>query len=123
MSLHRGIAIFFFSKPHPPNFDAPRIRGVTLMIRILEWKDWYRVGVSPGDTKVESVRLRMGRFEGCHCAVVALCSVGQPRTAVPTSLLPSTDYIILLGSNARSTTSSGCRRRNVSATWQFQHTG
>ncbi len=32
-------------------------------------------------------------------------------------------YIIRLGSNARSTTSSGCRRRKVSATWQFQQTG
>ena len=32
-------------------------------------------------------------------------------------------YIIRLGSNGRSTTSSGCRRRKVSATWQFQQTG
>jgi len=32
-------------------------------------------------------------------------------------------YIVRLGSNRRSVTNSGCRRRNVSVTWQFQQTG
>ena len=46
---------------------------------------------------------------------------GDPPGRMPWSRKVS--YAIRLGSIRRSTTNSGCRRRKVSATWQFQQTG